>query len=68
LYSGNANSEMPEDSKNAVLHWGDVLAANQECPANVTVTPLPDIREGRSTMYEKPAMSEESMQDVTSVE
>ena len=25
-YTGNLNSEMPGDSKNAFLHWGDVSA------------------------------------------
>ncbi len=25
FYSGNQNSETPGDSKNAFLHWGDVL-------------------------------------------
>ena len=27
LYTGNVNSETPGDSRNAFLHWGDVLDA-----------------------------------------
>ena len=54
-YSADLNSKAPGDSKSTVLHWGGgrgVLAANQECPATVTVAPLPNILKLRSTIYD----------------